>query len=166
MRCVDLLGWVTWGGDSTGADAGTEKDAWEAQVLMLLLPGLRPACIPVKKPRVLSSVSVSKPGREALHSQLHSNLSFYLLSFATALSLRIFNSLLCFCRPRDLDTYDPFCRRINRGSEKTAHSSRTLRICGKGRADLWACQSPARPHKMLAVVQLTLSWASAPQPLI
>lgn len=52
MRCVGWLGWVTWGGDSTGADAGTEKVTWMAQVLLLLLLGPWPACIPVKKPRV------------------------------------------------------------------------------------------------------------------
>lgn len=42
---MELLGWVIWGKGSTGADAGPEKDAREAQVLMLMLLGPGSACI-------------------------------------------------------------------------------------------------------------------------
>lgn len=45
MRCMELLGRVIWGRGSNGADAGTEKDTWEAQVLILMLLGPRSACI-------------------------------------------------------------------------------------------------------------------------
>lgn len=86
IRCVDSLGWVTWGEGDLGADAGTQKGTWNTQVPMLLLLGPQPACVPVRKPTVLFSGSVRlQPGQEDLHSQLHSDLSFLLLSSATVL---------------------------------------------------------------------------------